>query len=259
MKFAMEKLGKSFFFIITDYAYGHAFVNDLTPLINEAGGKVLGKIAVPVNSDDMLPFLASVPRDAEVLFSVFVGPDALRYIRQGHELGLSKRARLAPWGMIDATSLAGTEDALEGMYFLSQSPRYLDQVQENLRPFVAKARELMGVANDSSLLSDRKRLVASSYYLSTWQGIFMLKDLIEKTGWKSRADNRKLMEAMEGFRGVASLSYPMGEFTGRPEDHQSFPLMAIERVEKGKLVRIADIRADPAKVPIERDLRKETV
>jgi branched-chain amino acid transport system substrate-binding protein len=258
MSFAMEKLGKNFFFIITDYAYGHAFVSDLTPLIEAAGGKVLGKIAVPVNTDDMLPFLANVPQAADVLFSVFVGPDALRYIRQGHEMGLSKRARLAPWGMIDATSLAGTENALEGMHFLSQSPRYLDQVPDSLRPFVAKARELMGVANDSSLVSDPKRLVASSYYLSTWQGIFMLKDAIEKVGWKTKADHPKLIEALESYKGTASLAYPMGDFAIRPEDHQSFPQMAIEQVRGGKLVRIADIRADPKRVPIEVDLRKQS-
>jgi hypothetical protein len=50
----------------------------------------------------------------------------------------------------------------------------------------------------------------------------------------------------------------MGDFSIRSEDHQSFPEMAIEQVRRGKLIRIADIRADPKRVPIEVDLRKQS-
>jgi hypothetical protein len=41
---------------------------------------------------------------------------------------LARARRLAPWGMIDATSLRGIEQPLEGVHFLSHSQRYLDQV-----------------------------------------------------------------------------------------------------------------------------------
>jgi branched-chain amino acid transport system substrate-binding protein len=260
VEYAVKNLGKNVHFLITDYAYGHSFVNDLSPMVAAAGGKVVGKTAVPVNTDDMLPYLVNVPKETELLFSVFVGPDALRFIRQSHEIGLSKRvSRLAPWGMIDATSLVGVEDALEGMNFISQSPRYLDQVPASSRPFVSEARGLMGVQSDSSLKLDPKRLIASSYYLSTWQGIFMIKDAIEKSGWRTKADNARVISALEGFEGKESLQYPMGSFFVRPQDHQAFSPLFLERVEKAKLIRVADLHADASKVPFEVDLTKEVL
>lgn len=256
--YAIKNLGKNFYFIITDYAYGHAFVNDLAPLVEAHGGKVLGKTAIPVNTDDMLPFLAGVPKEADMLFSVFVGPDALRYMRQSYEIGLSKRAaRFAPWGMIDATSMEGIEDALQGMHFLSSSARHLDQVPENLRPFVKEARRMMGISDDSTMLSNAKRLVASSYYLAPWQSVFMFKQAVEKCGWESKADTPKLIQTLEAFEGKASLEFPMGDFKIRPKDHQAFQTITIEKVQNGRLVTMAQVPPDMAGVPLEVDVTKE--
>lgn len=258
--YALQNLGKNWTFIITDYAYGQSFINDLAPMVEAGGGKVLGRIAVPVNTPDIIPFLAGVPRDTNVLFSVFAGPDALRYMRESYNLGLSRRmARLAPWGMIDATSLKGIEAPLEGAYFLSHSQRYLDQVPAALRPHVAQARQLMGINDDATLKSDPSRLIATSYYLCTWQGIFLLKEAIEKSGWKSRADNAALIQALEGYEGKASLAYPMGGFTMRAQDHQAFQTLWIERVEKGKLVTVAEIGRDKTQFPPRVDLTREAI
>ncbi len=256
--YAVKNLGKNFYFIITDYAYGQAFVKDMTPLVEAAGGKVLGKAAIPMNTNDMLPYLANVPKEADMLFSVFVGPDSPRYMRQSYEIGLSKRAaRAAPWGMIDATSLKGIEAATEGMYFLSSSARYLDEVPDNLRPYVKEARKLMGVNDNSTLKSNPQRLIASSYYLAPWQSIFMFKQAVEKSGWTGPKDTPKLIEALEHFEGKASLEFPMGDFKIRPQDHQAFQSIAIEKVQKGKLVTVAQVSPDMSKVPLEVDVTKQ--
>jgi branched-chain amino acid transport system substrate-binding protein len=258
--YALKNLGKNFFFIITDYAYGQAFVNDLAPLVKAQGGNVLGRIAIPVNTDDMIPFLAGIPRETDMLFSVFVGPDALRYMRQSYEIGLAKNMkRFAPWGMIDATSLTGVEGALEGMHFLSSSARYLDQVPAPLRPFVKEARQIMGIRDDSTLESNQKRMIASSYYLAPWQSIFMFKEAVEKTGWSGKQDTPKLIEALEQFEGKASLAFPMGDFKIRPQDHQAFQTIAIEKVQGGKLLTVAEVQPDMAGVPVQADVTKEAL
>lgn len=258
--FAIDRLGKNWTFMITDYSYGQAFITDLAPMVEGRGGKVLGKIAVPVNTPDIIPYLAGVPRDTNVLFSVFAGPDAIRYMQGTYQVGLSKTmARIAPWGMIDATSLSGIEQPLDGAHFLSHSQRFLDQVPERLRPFVAEARKLIGVNDDSSLKSDPKRLVASSYYLCSWQVIFMLKQAIERSGWGSKADNAKLVAALEGFQGKASLDFPMGDFELRAEDHQAFQNLWIEQVQKGKLVTVAEVSREKTKFPPVKDVTKEAI
>jgi branched-chain amino acid transport system substrate-binding protein len=258
--FAIDKLGKNWTFMITDYSYGQAFINDLAPMVEARGGKVLAKIAVPVNTPDMIPYLAGVRRDTNVLFSVFAGPDAIRYMQGTYQLGLSKTmARLAPWGMIDATSLKGIEQPLEGAHFLSHSQRYLDQVPARLRPFVTEARELIGVNDDCSLKSDPNRLVASSYYLCSWEVIFMLKQAIETSGWTSKANNEKLVHALEGFQAKESLNFPMGDFEVRPQDHQGFENLWIEQVQNGKLVTVAEVSREKTQFPPVVDLTKEAI
>ena len=258
--FAMDKLGKNWTFMITDYSYGQAFINDLTPMVEARGGKVLAKIAVPVNTPDMIPYLAGVRNDTNVLFSVFAGPDAIRYMTGTYQLGLSKTmARLAPWGMIDATSLKGIEQPLEGAHFLSHSQRYLDQVPPRLLPFVTEARKLIGLNDDCSLKSDPNRLVASSYYLCSWEVIFMLKRAIESSGWTTKADNEKLIHALEGFQGRESFDFPMGDFEVRPQDHQAFENLWIEQVRNGKLVTVAEVPREKTKFPPVVDLTKEAI
>ena len=128
-----------------------------------------------------------------------------------------------------------------------------------LRPFVTEARELIGVNDDCSLKSDPNRLVASSYYLCSWEVIFMLKQAIESSGWTSRANNEKLVHALEGFQAKESLNFPMGNFEVRPQDHQGFENLWIEQVQNGKLVTDAEVSRGKTQFPPVVDLTKEAI
>jgi len=257
---AVKSIGKKWSFIVTDYAYGHSFYDELAPMVKAAGGTVLDKIAVPVQSQDMIPFLVRVPRDTEVLFAVFTSADGIRYLRQGHEIGLAKRvARLGPWGMIDGISLKGIEAAVDNAYFLSHAPRWLDQVPAEVRDYTAAARKLMGIADDGTVIGANDRIIATSYYLAPWHAIYLLKQAIEKSGWSSKQDNLKLIEAMEGFNGKASLDFPMSDFVMRSEDHQAFQNLWIEQVKGGKLEVVASVPKEQLFFPSKIDLRKESI
>lgn len=257
---AIKNLGKKWTFAITDYSYGHSFYDELAPIVKELGGTVLERIAVPVQSQDMLPFLARIPRDTEVLFGVFTSGDGLRYLRQTYELGLSNRvARFGPWGIIDGVNFKGLEQPLENAYFLSHSPRLLDQVPQAQRPFVAEARKLIKVNDDGTLTETPDRTIGTSYYLAPWHAIHALKAGIESTGWKTKADNLRLVEALEGFSGKTSLQFPMGDFTFRPEDHQSFQTLWIEQVKNGKLTVVGEASAETQKFAPRIDVTKEKV
>lgn len=259
VEYAVNNLGKKWTFIVTDYAYGHSFYDELAPLVQAGGGTVVDKIAVPVQSQDMIPYLARVPRDTEVLFAVFTSADGIRYLRQTQEIGLANRmARLGPWGIIDGVSLKGLESATEKSYFLSHGPRWLDQVPSNLRGFTADARKLMGIADDGSVIASPDRIIATSYYLAPWHAINLLKQAIEKSGWTSKNDNPKLIEAMEGFTGKASADFPMGDFVMRGEDHQAFQNLWIEQVKSGKLNVVATVPRDKLIFPPKVDVRKES-
>src|SRR5437016_6996933 len=49
--------GTSWFFITTDYASGHALERDTAAVVEANGGKVVGKVRVPLNTSDFSSFL----------------------------------------------------------------------------------------------------------------------------------------------------------------------------------------------------------
>src|SRR6202171_4631143 len=49
--------GDTWFFITADYAFGHALERDTAKVVEDNGGKVLGKVRVPLNSADFSSFL----------------------------------------------------------------------------------------------------------------------------------------------------------------------------------------------------------
>ena len=49
--------GKTWYFLTADYAFGTAMQNDLTKVINDAGGSVVGSVRVPLSASDFSSFM----------------------------------------------------------------------------------------------------------------------------------------------------------------------------------------------------------
>jgi len=52
-----ETGGDTWFFLTSDYAFGHALERDTTAVVLANGGKVLGSVAHPLNTQDFSSFL----------------------------------------------------------------------------------------------------------------------------------------------------------------------------------------------------------
>jgi len=57
--------GDTWFFITADYAFGHALERDTAKVVEDSGGKVLGKVRAPLNTADFAPYLAQLRRDVD--------------------------------------------------------------------------------------------------------------------------------------------------------------------------------------------------
>jgi branched-chain amino acid transport system substrate-binding protein len=81
---------KTWFFIIADYAFGHALQRDATAFIEQAGGHVLGSAAYPFPSTtDFSSFLLQAQASgAQVLALANAGMDTINCIKQAAEFGL---------------------------------------------------------------------------------------------------------------------------------------------------------------------------
>ncbi len=83
--------GNTWFFITADYAFGHALEHDTEEVVLKAGGKVLGKVRHPLNTQDFSSFLLQAQSSkAKIIGLANAGGDTINSIKQAAEFGIVK-------------------------------------------------------------------------------------------------------------------------------------------------------------------------
>jgi branched-chain amino acid transport system substrate-binding protein len=83
--------GDTWFFLTADYAFGHALERDTTAAVQAAGGKVVGGVKHPLNTNDFSSFLLQAQASkAKVIGLANAGGDTINSIKQGAEFGIVK-------------------------------------------------------------------------------------------------------------------------------------------------------------------------
>jgi len=81
--------GDSWFFLTSDYAFGHALERDTEAVVLKNGGKVLGKVRHPLNSQDFSSFLLQAQSSkAKIIGLANAGGDTINSIKQAAEFGI---------------------------------------------------------------------------------------------------------------------------------------------------------------------------
>ena len=88
--------GDTWFFIVADYAFGHALANDTAGFVERAGGKTLGRATTPFpGTTDFSAFLLQAQSSgAKVIGLANGGSDTINCVKQAAEFGLTKKQRL---------------------------------------------------------------------------------------------------------------------------------------------------------------------
>ena len=83
--------GDTWFFLTADYAFGHALERDTEAVVLKNGGKVLGKVRAPINTQDFSSFLLQAQASkAKILGLANAGGDTTNSIKQAAEFGIVK-------------------------------------------------------------------------------------------------------------------------------------------------------------------------
>jgi branched-chain amino acid transport system substrate-binding protein len=83
--------GDTWFFLTADYAFGHALERDTEAVVLKTGGKVLGKVRVPLNTQDFSSFLLQAQSSkAKIIGLANAGGDTTNSIKQAAEFGIVK-------------------------------------------------------------------------------------------------------------------------------------------------------------------------
>jgi branched-chain amino acid transport system substrate-binding protein len=232
-QWAVENLGRRWTIVASQLEFAQSQASDWTAQLQALGAEVVGRIDVPFRPTDFLTFLSHVDLErTEVLYQAFTAVDTVRFLQAAHELGLRERFHIL--GLIEGIDVLDTNDpAFEGTYYITSYPRRASQVPDGLTDVDQLYRQAVGI--DAEGRSEPGEVVPIADLFGSWQAVSLLQQGIEQSGWRTKADNPALIEALEGLSWEAGAEFPQGEGFLRSEDHLAFHSHYIERVEQGRL------------------------
>jgi len=89
-QWACEQGYKKVITVAADYAFGYETTGGFQKAFEDCGGKVIQKIWPPLGTKDFGPFIPTMKKDADAVFSLMVGPMALQFPKQLRGAGNKK-------------------------------------------------------------------------------------------------------------------------------------------------------------------------
>jgi len=230
-----DKLGKKVTMIFPDYAFGHDHRDYFSAAIKAQGGEVVQLVPIPPTETSYTKYFPRIPASTEVLYHVMVGPGVLTFVKELGEHFGQKRPQV--FGFIDSLEAVALNspglEFLEGTYFWEGYPRY---AQADQTPYDKLYREKVGVNSEGASVSDPKDVSTYAHMFGCWETLYIIKQAIEASGYRSPEDKAKLIEATEAITTIPeSNEHPQGDKVFDGKKHQVFGHQSISVVEKGKL------------------------
>jgi len=174
--------GDKWFFLTTDTAFGHSLERDTATAVERAGGKVLGSIRFPINSQDFSsPLLRAASSGANVIALVSTSTDTTNALKQAQEFGLAapeKNVRfVTPLGNIHdfrGAGLSGSKGIItvDGFYWDLN-----DQTRQWSKRFY-----------------DRVKVMPSAIHAATYSAVLHYLRAVKKAGTKDADAVIKVMK-----------------------------------------------------------------
>ena len=111
--------GDTWFFITADYAFGHALERDTKAVVEKNGGKVVGAVRAPINTQDFSSFLLQAQSSkAKIIGLANAGGDTVNSIKQAAEFGIVKGGQNLAGLLVFLTDVHGLGlDKAQGLIF----------------------------------------------------------------------------------------------------------------------------------------------
>ena len=247
----IKNLGTKWSIFYADYAWGQSHARVWRERLKRNGVEILSEVAMPLGTSDLVPYLSKIDRATEACVIALFASDAVGFIQQKEALGLDFKMM----GMqgFAATISPDVLQVAEGFYVPESLPRRL---KDKDTPHNRLLRDTVRADPNGKEIGGNQWL-AESYYWVAWTHVNLIKKAVEASGWTSKVDNPKMIEAMEGMKLEESDDFPQGSTTIRAADHQAFVDMYLTQIKSDGFAEV--IRPLPAKeYPVAVDYRKGT-
>src|SRR5262249_22285156 len=139
----VESGGRSWFFITSDYAFGHSMERDASEMVKALGGIVVGNVRHPLRSQEFSSYLVQAQNSkAQVIGLANVATETVNTIKQVREFKIVEGGqRLAAFLFFLNDVKAVGLDAAQGLYLTTSF--YWDS-DERTRAFAKKFSDRIG-------------------------------------------------------------------------------------------------------------------
>lgn len=210
-KYAVDNLGKTFFHLAPDYAFGKSSAAAWGAAIKKSGGDVIHEEFAPLNTTDFTPYLQkAVQSDADVLLVSWAGATGATLFKQINELKINEKMKITT-GIPDIPGIKAMGEAAEGLQGMTAYYYGLPNNKEN-----------------DWLVENHKKDYGTDPDLFTAGGFTAGIAIVEAIKKAGSTDTDKLISALEGL----TVKGAKGEYTFRAEDHQALQPMYIVKLEK---------------------------
>jgi branched-chain amino acid transport system substrate-binding protein len=228
--YMVNKMGKKWYIAFADYAWGQSTKDAFVVEVKKNGGEIVGTLGIPLGTTELTPFLSKISGTFDGLFGIFFGPQGIAFVTQCHDLGLSKKYKIAGDGAIAvSTNLPAMGAKAEGFVGIDRYVPVLEGVMNtpHHKRFFDEAVKRLKEIDPTGPLPDR-------YVQSNFEAVNALKIGMQKSGFRGKEDTLKLIEALEGLEMKEGDDFPQGDKVLRKEDHQAFLREFLFEVRSGK-------------------------
>jgi len=141
---AVPTLGKKWFFISADYAFGAALEGAVANAVKAAGGEVVGSVKAPLGTTDFSSFvLQAQASKADVIAMNNGGDDAINSVKAAKEFGLMAGGqKIVALGLdsLPAIKSASLDVAQDGMYVTTWYADMSPDAQAFMKKFIERRK-----------------------------------------------------------------------------------------------------------------------
>ena len=134
---------KRWFFVVSDYAFGHSLEANASAILKELGGEVVGSARAPLGETDYSSYLVrAAATNAQVVGICAGGTDMINIAKQMGEFGLAKRG-IQPAALNCSLTSIRSIGLATGQGLVFTAPYYWDQ-NDATRAFAARFAKIHG-------------------------------------------------------------------------------------------------------------------
>jgi len=228
-KTLVEKFGKKWYFLTTDYAFGHSEQADYTKQVTALGGTIVGGALVPVSTPDFSSYLIQVKEaQPDVLCLLLAGDDQINAMKQITQFGINQTIKVGG-ALFELEQIAALPEAAR--YGVWTFEWYWNQPGV---PHVADFVKRYVAANNGKYPSQR-----------SWFGYVSVHALALASEKAGSTDSVKVAKALEGLVLPPEIALQPGAPAFRAGDHQlmlgMFPGEVIQTGTYPNLMHIYDV------------------